>query len=90
MFLRSLFKLNNSISFHSEILEFCLQIQMQTKLVLFQSGISEVRPQIQVKTKTKRSSPYSSSVSVRNFGFLVAKWVSLAKKPRGRDIFCPL
>ena len=26
----------------------------------------------------------------RNFEFLVAKWVLLAKKPRGPDIFCPL
>ena len=38
----------------------------------------------------KKSSPHSVSISVRNFGFLVAKWVLLAKKTRRLDILCPL
>ena len=60
MFLRSLVKLNNSVSFWN------------------------FAPKIQVKTK-KRFSPHSASISVRNFGFLIAKWILLAEKLRGPD-----
>ena len=43
-----------------------------------------------MKTKTKkRSSPHFGSISVWNLGFLVVKWVLLAKKLRGPDIFSP-
>ena len=35
----------------------------------------------------KRSLLYSGSISVRNFGFLFAKRVLLAKKPRGPSVF---
>ena len=56
MFLRSLVKLNNSISVWSK----------------------------------KRSLPHSGFISVWNFGFLVAKWVILAKKPMEPNIFRPL
>ena len=42
------------------------------------------------KKEKKRFSPHSGSISERNFRFLVAMWVLLAKKPRGRDIFQPL
>ena len=38
----------------------------------------------------ERFLPHSSSIPVQKFGFLVAKWVLLAKKPRGPEIFCPL
>ena len=37
----------------------------------------------------KRSSPHSGSISVRNFGFLVAKLVLLANKLRGQTYFAP-
>ena len=39
------------------------------------------------KKKKKRSSPHFGSTSVWNFEFFVAKWVLLAKKPRGQTYF---
>ena len=56
-------------------------------IILFQSGI--LTPNSGKDQKT-RSSPHSGSISVLNIGFLVAKWVLLARKPRGPDIFRPL
>ena len=56
-------------------------------IILFHSGIL---PPNSGEDQKKRSLPHSDSISVRNFGFPVAKWVFLAKKLRGPDIFCPL
>ena len=64
MFLRSLAKLNDSISFRN-------------------------LPPNSGADQKQWSLLRSSSISVRNFGFLVAKCVLLAKKPRRPDIFCP-
>ena len=38
----------------------------------------------------KKSLPHSGFISVRNFEFLVAKWVLLARKRRQPEIFRPL
>ena len=66
--------------------EMFLQVWLNL-IIFFQSGIL---PPNSVKDQKTRSSPHSESISVLNFGFLVAKWVLLAKKPRGPDIFRPL
>ena len=91
MFLRSLVKLN---LFQSGILlpnsGADQKKGLRRKLVLFHPRIFKFRPQIQLNTKTNRSSPHSGSISDRNYGFLVAKYVLLSKKPRGPDIFRPL
>ena len=92
MFLRSLVILNNSVSVrilppNSGAVK---KKSLRRKLVLFQLGISKFCSRFQMITKTQRSLPYSSSISVWNFEFLVAKWVLLAKKSRGPDIFRPL
>ena len=42
------------------------------------------------KNKNKQSLPHSGSISVRNFRFLVAKWVYLSKKWRARHTLPPL
>ena len=93
MSLRSLVKLKYSISVRNFAPKLrCRPIKkkgLRRKLVRFQPRISEFCPQIQVNTKPKRSSPHSGSISVRNFGSLVAKWVLLAKKPRGQTYFAP-
>ena len=98
MFLRSLVKLNNfifSLEFWNFINKFrCKppQKSLCRKLVLFQPGISEFCPQIQMKTKTKRSSPHFGSISVRNFEFHVAKWILTIQKKtktKGRTYFAP-
>ena len=92
MFLRSLVILNNSVSVrilppYSGAVK---KKSLRHKLVLFQLGISKFCSRIHLITKTQWSLPYSSSISVWNFEFLVAKWVLLAKKSRGPDIFRPL
>ena len=52
--------------------------------MLFQSGI--LLPN-SGEDQEKRSSPHSGFILVRNFGFLVAKWVFLAKKLSRSDVF---
>ena len=96
MFLRSLVKLNNFI-FNLEFWNFIHKFRCKSpqkslcrKLVLFQPGISEFCPQIQMKTKTKRSSAHFGSISVQNFEFHVAKWIlTIQKKMRGQTYFAP-
>ena len=56
-----------------------LTILFQFRILLLNSGEDK-----------KKFSLHSGSISVRNFRFLDAKWVLLAKKPMGPDIFRPL
>ena len=45
-------------------------------------SVQNFAPIFRWRLKKKRSSQYSGSISARNFRFLVAKWVLLAKKQR--------
>ena len=88
MFLRSLFKLNNSISLRNFRTLPPNSDADQTGSISIRN-FGSLTPNSGEDLNKNRSSPYSSYVSVRNFGFLVAKWVSLAKKPRDETYFAP-
>ena len=57
-------------------------------IILFRFGILPPNSGKDQK-KQKRSLPHFGSFSVRNFGFLVAKGLLLAKKPRGQTYLPP-
>ena len=62
---------------------------LRRKLVLFEPGICEFCPQIQVNTKTKRSLPHSGSISVRNFGSWCQVGITCQKTEGARHILPP-